>query len=123
MAAAPPISPCEPLIAVLGRLAGELRRAAEETDRLHGLVEGVERGDPAAKAERICSAQTIDSLEQTLSSLASYIAALGALSSPRWKIAAHEALREVKLAELAARLADRAGADPDRRAPGELEFF
>jgi hypothetical protein len=108
---------------ILGRLARELREAAANTDRLHCLVEGVAWRDVEEKHELIRSAQAIDSIEQTLSALSDFVDALAELAPRQWQVAGAAASRHVRLAELAARLADRP--QPQGAAPssGDSEFF
>jgi hypothetical protein len=107
---------------VLGRIARELRDAAANTDRLHRLVEGVAWHNVKEKHELIHSAQAIDSIEQTLSALSDFVVALAELAPRQWEIAGAAALRNVRLAELAARLADRPGSD-HATPSGDSEFF
>jgi len=117
------IARTEPLVEVLLRLAAELGNVAKDTDRLHRLVDGVEWSNVKEKHELIHSAQAIDAIEQTLSGLSDFVAALAALSPPDWEIAGETASRSVKLAELAARLADGSSDGRTDHPAGEFEFF
>jgi len=122
-------SPCgakersEPLAEILSRLAMELRNTAKETDRLHCLVDGVEWSNVKEKQELIHSAQAIDAIEQTLSGLSDFVAALAALAPADWEISGGTASRSVKLAELAARLGDHEDDGRTDHPAGEFEFF
>lgn len=107
---------------ILGRVARELRAAAVSTDRLHCLVEGVAWHDVKEKHELIRSAQAIDAIEQTLSALSDFVCALAALAPRQWEVAGAAASRHVRLAELAARLADRPQPE-STDSGGESEFF
>lgn len=113
----------EPLAAILARLAVELRNAAKDTDRLHRLVDSVGSSNVKDKHELIHSAQAIDAIEQTLSGLSDFVSALAALLPPDWEIDGATATRGVKLAALAARLADGSGDGRTDHPPGEFEFF
>jgi hypothetical protein len=108
------------LVDVLSRLASELRETAKETDRLHCLVDGVAWGDVKEKAELMRSAQAIDAIEQKLSGLSEFVAALAEQAPRQWEVAGHLAAARLKLAGLAARLVDRPHAD---HPAGESEFF
>jgi hypothetical protein len=107
---------------ILGRIARELREAAASTDRLHCLVEGVAWHNVKEKHELIRSAQAIDAIEQTLSALSDFVVALAELAPRQWEVAGAAASRHVRLAELAARLADRPLTD-NATASGDSEFF
>jgi hypothetical protein len=111
------------MTAILGRVASELRDAAQKTDRLHCLVEGVGWHNVKEKHELIRSAQAIDSIEQTLSALSDFVSALAELTPPQWEVAGQSASRSVRLAALAARLADLPHVAHGDHAGGDSEFF
>ncbi|MBY6240571.1 hypothetical protein [Methylosinus sp. Sm6] len=107
---------------ILGRVARELRETAASTDRLHCLVEGVAWHNVKEKHELIRSAQAIDAIEQTLSALSDFVSALAELAPRQWEVAGAAASRRVRLAELAARLADRPRSEV-AESSGDSEFF
>jgi transposase len=115
--------PPQPMPEILGRLADELRDAAARTDRLHRLAESIAWRDVEEKHELIRSAQAIDAIEQTLSALSDFVSALAELTPRQWEVAGGSASRRVRLAELAARLADRPLVAGAEHAGGDSEFF
>jgi hypothetical protein len=108
---------------ILGRVASELRDAASKTDHLHCLVEGVAWHNVTEKHELIRSAQAIDSIEQTLTALSDFVSALAEMTPPQWEVAGQSASRRVRLAALAARLADLPHVTHGDHASGDSEFF
>ncbi|PWB82589.1 MAG: hypothetical protein C3F11_11070 [Methylocystaceae bacterium] len=113
----------QPLTDVLTRVAHELRNLAKDTDRLHCLVDNVHWAGVEEKDEVMRSAQAIDAIEQRLSALSDFVAALAELAPAQWEVEGHLASQKVKLAELAGRLSDQPHTPSAVHHAGDSEFF
>jgi hypothetical protein len=115
----------QPIIEILGRVAAELTDLAKSVDRLHCLVENIDRDHIVERRSFIHSAQAIDIIEQRLSGLAHFVLELGELMPGHWEVVSHTAAENVKLSELSARLSNKEPVDSTayRCAAGESDFF
>ena len=104
--------------ALLGDLAEEMARARQEVQRVEALVARLACHAPAAeRARTVVEAQGLDALSQTLDALATVLARLGQGVPPK------EAIMNLPLADLAARLGDGTAEPRPTRATGELQLF
>lgn len=119
------IQQTEPITEILSRVARELTDLAESVDRLHSLVENVNRDSIRDIGAFMHSAQSIDIVEQRLSGLSHFVQELCELMPDHWEVEGHVAAQNLKLAELARRLSNFESHEPasTEHLPGESEFF
>jgi hypothetical protein len=119
------IQQTEPITEILSRVAWELTDLAKSVDRLHGLVENVNREHIIEIGSFLHSAQSIDIVEQRLSGLSHFVSELCELMPSHWEVEGHVATQNLKLTELARRLSNRTNYELSTvpHAAGEFEFF
>jgi hypothetical protein len=112
----------QPIVEILSRVSAELIDLAQSVDKLHALVEDAE-GARKDKDGFLQDAQSIDLIEQRLSSLSHFIDELVELIPPEWEVLGRAAAQKLKLSALAHRLSAPEGHVHHSHVSGELEIF
>lgn len=113
----------QPVVEILSRVAAELTELAHMVDNLHSLVDGMEHLRDAQREVAMRDAQSIDLIEQRLSSLAHFFSELLEMIPPDWEITGKAAAQKLKLSALAHRLSAAEGSAGHDHAAGEYEGF
>lgn len=114
-----------PASLMLMRAARELHDLAAMTDRLQNVVGDFVLIDTDEAASRVYELQDLDRLRQSVSCLAIFLEAVAEDAGPDWVVDAQNAVREVTLLELAARLVrpDTEGRRVDSAPAGDCDLF
>lgn len=113
----------QPIIEVLSRISAELTDLAQAVDRLHPLVQEIGDAEKKDKEILLQEAQSIDLIEQRLSSLSHFLVELIEVIPPEWEILSRSAAQKLKLSALAHRLSAPEGHAHHCHVSGELEIF
>jgi len=114
----------QPITDILSRVATELTDLAQSVNQLHALVEGFGgAGDETARDHFLHNAQSIDLVEQRLSSLSHFLLEMNEIIPPHWEITGRAAAQKLKLSALAHRLSAPEGHLHLGHVAGDLEFF
>lgn len=113
----------QPVAEMLNRVARELDDLARSVDDLHALVETNGRKRFTARAGFMHQAQSIDLVEQRLSSLSHFLVELAGLVPPEWEVHSNAAAQKLKLSALAMRLSSKESGEAVAVIAGESEFF
>jgi hypothetical protein len=113
----------QPIVEILSRVSAELTDLAQSVDRLHPLVQEI--GDAGRKDRDVLmhEAQSIDLIEQRISSLAHFLVELTEIIPPEWEVLSRGAAQKLKLSALAHRLSSPEGHVHHGHVSGELEMF
>lgn len=108
---------------IFARLESELRHLAQIADQLQEAIgELVSEAPPAPRRSFVSKAQNLDILVQSLHGIATYLAILTRTVPESWMLDPGEAVRAVKLSNLAQRLLEDAVRHSDEKR-GELDLF
>jgi hypothetical protein len=112
----------QPIVEILSRISAALIDLAQSVDQLHSLVAGADdaRKDKDAFLQ---DAQSIDLIEQRLSSLSHFIDELVEMIPPEWEVIGRAAAQKLKLSALAYRLSAPEGHVHHAHVSGDLEMF
>lgn len=113
----------QPITEILSRISAELTDLAQSVDRLHSLVQSVDGPGKKEKDAFLQEAQSIDLIEQRLSSLSHFLVELVDIIPPEWEVIGRAAAQKLKLSALAHRLSAPEGHVHPSHASGELEIF
>jgi hypothetical protein len=113
----------QPIVEILSRVSAELTDLAQSVDRLHPLVHDIGDGGRHDREFLMHEAQSIDLIEQRLSSLAHFLVELTEIIPPEWEILSRAAAQKLKLSALAHRLSAPEGHVLHDHLSGELEMF
>ncbi|HEY8163053.1 MAG TPA: hypothetical protein VIF34_12425 [Methylocystis sp.] len=111
------------IIEILSRVSSELTDLAQSVDRLHPLVQEIGASEKRDKETLLQEAQSIDLIEQRLSSLSHFLVELIEIIPPEWEILSRSAAQKLKLSALAHRLSAPEGHVHHRHVSGEPEMF
>lgn len=108
---------------ILERLESELTHLARISDQLQeALGELVSDAPSAPRRSFMSKVQHLDLLVQSLHGIATYLSILKRAVPADWSLDSGEAVRAIKLSNLAQRLLNDAAHQPDERR-GELDLF
>lgn len=114
----------QPIVGILTRVAIELQDLAKSVDDLHCLVVDIEHVSVTQRRTFLSRGQTIDIVEQRLSSLSHFMTELVELMPSHWEVDGEAATRKLKLSALATRLSKKEAAQSViAHMAGESEFF
>ncbi|BDV33030.1 MULTISPECIES: hypothetical protein [Methylocystis] len=113
----------QPITEILSRISAELIDLAQSVDRLHSLAQSVDGPGKKEKDAFLQEAQSIDLIEQRLSSLSHFLVELVEIIPPEWEVIGKAAAQKLKLSALAHRLSAPEGHVHPSHASGELEIF
>lgn len=114
----------EPIAEILGRVCQELDDLAGQLQRVQGLISPLVLQTSSLEPEFLQEIQAVDHIEQKLTCLSRFLAALGPFMHGHWVLDMSEASEVVTLSELARRLRTAEHiADESQHASGDFELF
>jgi hypothetical protein len=111
------------IVEILARVGAELTDLADSVNQLHTLAEGMGQMRGPEREAMMREAQSIDLIEQRLTSLAHFFTELVPLIPADWEITGRVAAQKLKLSALAHRLSAVDATPGHSHVTGEFECF